>query len=538
MSNRLLFPFLASLLIISSCAIQVAPTGGAKDVKPPVVKKSSPENFSTQFTGHDISITFDEYITLKELSTQFVVSPPLRHQPDTKVKKKTLSIHLEDTLLKNTTYTMNFGNAITDIREGNAVEGFQYVFSTGDVIDSLKIPGKVENAFDKKTEKGIYIMLYHGTDDSLPLKTLPDYFAKTAEDGSFEVKNVAPGSYKIFALKDNNSNYLFDNSDEPIAFRSEPVEAGKSAGSLSLFKEIRSQQMLKASSDEPGKITVAYAMPLDHSKIVFLSDTAAIQLYATVYSEKRDTITFWYKNIQSDSLNFILERDLVRDTVNIRLKRVEPRFRSRYDGALLTQYKSKTENDLNLQKPLQLFFNHPIDSFDLSKISVKEDSILVKNVKSFFTDSLNRNLTIDFPRKEKTMYTVDIPAKTFRDILELRNDTLELLFHTKSVSDYGTMEIKLQLSSSGNNFIVQLIDDKENVYRQSIVQSDTTINYNYLEPKIYRLKLIEDENNNTIWDPGNYLHHKQPEQVFYYQESLTVRANWDVDVSWGVESSQ
>ena len=185
MRNCFRFFLFCLLLIVTSCAIQVAPTGGEKDETAPSVKKSSPENFSTGFSGRDISISFDEFITLKELNAQFVVSPPLKYQPDIKVKKKILEIHLEDTLLENTTYTMNFGNAITDIREGNAVEGFQYVFSTGDVIDSLKVSGKVVNAFDKKTDKGICVMLYRGKDDSLPLKTLPDYFTKTAADGSF-----------------------------------------------------------------------------------------------------------------------------------------------------------------------------------------------------------------------------------------------------------------------------------------------------------------------------------------------------------------
>ncbi len=537
MSNLFRLLFFASLLIISSCAIQVAPSGGEKDVTPPVVKKSIPENFSTGFTGQGISITFDEYISLKDLSTQFVVSPPLKYSPDTKVKKKTLSIHIDDTLQQNTTYTMNFGNSITDIREGNAVEDFQYVFSTGDVIDSLKISGKVETAFDKKTEKGIYVMLYKGMDDSLPLKNLPDYFAKTSVEGSFEVKNVSPGSYRIFVLKDNNNNYLFDNNDEAVGFLSGPVETGATGVNLSLFKEKRKQQLLKANCDEPGHVTVAYTLPLKDDKIIFLSDTSAMQYYSMISSKKNDTLVFWYRNLESDSLNFILQHDNENDTINVRLKQFELKGKTKSVPVLATQFSSRNVPTLEPNKPFELIFIHPVDSFDLSTISVVEDSLPVSNPKIFFSDSLKRSLVIDFPRKEKTKYIVSVPASSFMDIFGWKNDSLLLSFLTKSAGDYGTMAINLKTGPK-NNFILQLIDDKEVVYRESIIYSDTIINYDFLDPKSYRLKVIEDLNNNNEWDSGNYLQHLQPEPVFYYKENLTVRANWDVDVKWDLNSGK
>ncbi len=531
------FSVYSLLLIATSCAIQVAPTGGDKDIKSPKIEKSSPENFSTNFSGHDINISFNEYITLKDLSTQLVISPPLKHTPDTKVKKKTLSIHLNDTLQQNKTYTMNFGNAITDLHEGNAVEDYQYVFSTGDVIDSLKVSGKVENGLDKKTEKGIYVMLYGNTDDSLPLKMLPDYFGKASDSGAFIIRNVSPGSYRIFALKDDNSNYLFDSRDEAIAFETETVEAGKTGVLLRMFKEKGKQQLLKATCEEPGKATVSYASPLVDSRIKFLSDTSALQLFSILYSEKKDSITFWYRNQLSDSLNFILQRDTARDTISVRLKKTDGKGKAKYIPSLTTQYASQIENGLEVGKPLQLVFNHPVDSFDLKKIKLTEDSVEVKNMKVFFADSLKEILKVDYAWKEKTKYTIDIPPQTFKDIFEIRNDTLQLLFKTKSVADYGTLALKIQLPFSDKQYLVQLMDDKETVYRQSVIHTDTTLNYEYLNPRSYRLKVIEDLNSNGEWDTGNYLKHEQPERVFYYKENLIVRANWDVDVKWNIADS-
>ena len=339
-------------------------------------------------------------------------------------------------------------------------------------------------------------------------------------------------------MKDNNSNYLFDNNDETIAFDTENVEAGRSKRTLNLFKETRKQQLLKAGSDEPGRATIIYALPIQNDKIIFISDTSAMKIYSMSFSGKKDTITFWYRNIQSDSLNFILQHDLTSDTILIRLKQFDPKAKLKSPPTLYTQFNSKSEPSLELNKPLQLIFNHPVDSFDFSTIAVTEDSLPVPNPKIFFSDSLKRNLIIDFPKKDKTKYTVFVRGSAFKDIFGWKNDTLKLNFLTRSTGDFGTMAIALKASSAKKNFILQLIDEKETVYRQSIIRSDTTINYDFLDPKSYRLKIIEDLNNNNEWDTGNYLQHKQPERVFYYKESLTVRANWDVDVKWDLASEE
>jgi uncharacterized protein (DUF2141 family) len=531
--GRLLVFFFALTLLASSCAIQVPPSGGTKDTIPPVVRKFDPENFSTGFHGHDISISFDEYVELKDLPSQLIVSPPLKYNPLANLKKKTLEIHLEDTLQPNTTYTMNFGNAITDLREGNALENFQYVFSTGDVIDSLKMSGRVQNAFDNKTEKGIYVMLYRNMEDSTPLKNLPDYFSKTNEDGTFVIKNISPGDYKVFALKDNNTNYLFDNNEENIAFSDAMTSAGSSGNLLRLFREKRSQQLLKVSNEEPGHVTISYAQPLENEKLVFLSDTSALKIHSITYSAKRDTISLWYANAQADSLILLIQQDTVTDTIAPRLRHLESYVRGRGTVSLQTQYESGSSYTLNLNRPLQVIFNHPIENFDFSKTVVTEDSLPLKEVTFHFTDSLNRFLEINFKRKEETKYKVEIPKGSFKDIIGLQNDSMEIFFATRSTSDYGTMEIKMNIPEA-KNYIVQLIDDKEVIYRQTVFHSDTSIYYDYLDPKTYRLKLIEDSNANGEWDTGNYLKHLQPENIFYYKEDMTVRANWDVDVKWNV----
>ncbi|MEO8149824.1 MAG: Ig-like domain-containing domain, partial [Bacteroidia bacterium] len=183
-------------LFVVSCAIRQQPSGGSKDLVPPKILHSLPENYTTNFIAKEIRIDFDEFIDLKELNKQLVISPLMKNDPEVSVKGKSLIIKLPDSLRQNTTYTLNFGNAIVDTHESNALDDFQYVFSTGPVLDSLQVNGEVKFAENLKTEKGIVVMLYNNLSDTVVYNTLPDYFAKTDSSGKFLIKNLRPDTYK------------------------------------------------------------------------------------------------------------------------------------------------------------------------------------------------------------------------------------------------------------------------------------------------------------------------------------------------------
>ncbi|MCX6290184.1 MAG: Ig-like domain-containing protein [Bacteroidetes bacterium] len=524
---------------MASCALQVAPQGGEKDVKPPKVTKSKPENFSTQFDSKKIQITFDEYIQLKDLNNQLIVSPPLSKNPDAKIKQKTLTVQLDDTLLPNTTYTLNFGNSIVDNNEGNILEGYQYVFSTGEIVDSLKISGIVENALDKKTEKGILVMLYKSEDDSCPLKKRPDYFAKTNDKGEFRITNIAPGKYKIFALKESDGDYIYSGPEEKVAFLDKPVAADSSNVMLRLFSEKPKQRILRCYSEEPGKAVVAFAQPAPGISYRFMSDSIKCNLAFTESSRKKDTLIFWYRNTNLDSLIlFFKDNKTIHDTVTIRLFKTDGKTFSKKKNLLSLAPNCQSGGFLDLNKNLEIRFSHPVSESDFSKVTLKEDSVTLADLPISFSDSLKKNLVIRHAWKEKTPYHLFIPPGTFGDILNLKNDTLLRDFQTRQATDYGTLTAKIKITSPGTQYIVMLIDDKETVYRSSVIHGDTILSYDFLDPKAYRLKVVEDLNGNGEWDTGNYLQKIQPEPVAYYPETLTIRSNWDVDVSWNVEMSR
>ncbi len=215
----LLSAILVLPVLFPRCANIIPPTGGPRDTIPPEVVRSEPPNYSTRFTGTEISIEFDEFIQLRNVNQQFIITPPQKERPEFRVRGRNLLIDLNTELIPNTTYTLNFGDAITDLNEGNILRNYEFVFSTGDVIDSLYYSGIVINAFDNKPAEGVVVMLYDNLHDSIPFRQMPLYATRTGEDGRFRLNNLRADTFKVFALQDAGNNYLYDRpGEEAIAF--------------------------------------------------------------------------------------------------------------------------------------------------------------------------------------------------------------------------------------------------------------------------------------------------------------------------------
>lgn len=207
------------IVLIAGCAQQGSPTGGPIDEDPPVVLKTIPENYSTNFEDDQITIEFNEYLDMANFTQELVVSPPTEEKPEIRLKNKMLIIDIEEGLKDDVTYTFNFGEGIKDLNEGNVLLNYEYVFATGDLLDSLSVKGTLRNAFDLSVpEMPVDIMLYNALEDSLPLTQIPYYVGRADDKGNFEVNNLRKGIYKMFVLKDGNNNFLFDLPNEPIAF--------------------------------------------------------------------------------------------------------------------------------------------------------------------------------------------------------------------------------------------------------------------------------------------------------------------------------
>lgn len=209
-------------ILVTGCAKVGRPSGGPKDMNPPVYVTSTPENRTNNFTDDRINIEFDEFIQLKDQSREIIVSPPMKEKPLIRVREKTVVVALNEDLLPQTTYTINFGNSLTDFNEGNLLPEFEFVFSTGSMIDSLSVTGRAVRAFDHQpediTESTFMVMLYTNLSDSAPLLEIPRFYGKTNKAGLFAVNNLPPDTFRIIALKDANNNMMYDPALDNIAF--------------------------------------------------------------------------------------------------------------------------------------------------------------------------------------------------------------------------------------------------------------------------------------------------------------------------------
>lgn len=551
-------------LFISSCAQVVAPGGGNRDNDPPKILKYSPDSAQLNFNSKVIELTFDEYIQLKDINNQVLISPPLATAPDFKVKNKTLTITLNKEELKpNTTYSINFGNALQDINENNPKENFSYIFSTGSFIDSLKVKGNVQTAFDHKAEKGILVLLYSSMDDSAVYKSQPDYFAKTGADGSFQINNIRQGKYRIVALKDANANYKYDGDAETIGFSDSIVDPSeKKEIKLDLFREPAKKIFVKKYMNPSyGKIMVVLNEGTDSIRINNLTnDQKGVQEFVS-FSKNKDTLTYWVKNYTKDSLKLqVSNGNVVIDTLEFQMIKLEDALKSKRNPLKLSVLSSPGGNQgFDLGSPVKLIFSQPIATISNTNLILKEDTI-----NRYYLYDINQDdprivslgkwdstAKVEDPNtpgqlitafikevevagwKENTKYHLFIPPGTFTDIFGLKNDTIQLDFKTREAKYYGSLKLKVNVPENvKGRYIVQLLDDHETVVREDIVRKTETLTYEYLRPNKYHLKMIYDANGNFKWDSGDYLKKIQPEKVIYNTEAITIRSNWDAEIEW------
>ncbi|PCI98024.1 MAG: hypothetical protein COB15_06740 [Flavobacteriales bacterium] len=518
--------FFAMTLILVSCAQIVPLTGGDKDVNAPKEVESTPINGATNFTETTIVVEFDEFIKLNNLSNQLITSPLMETTPEIVVKGKKLVIKIESELSENTTYSLNFGNAISDITENNDTN-YKYVFSTGSYIDSLSYSGRVVNSFDLKPQEKIYVLLYDQFEDSVPLKERPRYVALTDKEGVFSITNIAKGEYKFFAINDINSNYLFDLPNEEIAFKSETIQIDSASTDnvIYLFEEESGLQFLdKAENKEYGKIDIVLNRPTENLIITPLNQHFKKAWYIQDKNDTGDSLTLWLLVQDAfDNLDIeIKDGDNVIDTANVQIMQSED-----FNDTTL-QVSTNANGSFDLNQNINIKMVRPSTLEKNGNILLYEDSVLVQNAICNPIELTKFELAYDF--KENTEYDLFILPGTFEDILGLKNDTLHSKFKTKKESDYGIINLTVTPNFS-ENYIIELYK-KDKLIKKSFLQDSADIKYNYLLPGEYKMKLIIDGNNDQQWNTGNYIKGLQPEKVIFYEKEIKIRANWDNDISW------
>ena len=509
---------------MASCAKRGSITGGLKDTLAPVLKASFPKNYTTNFKGTEIKLTFDEYIKLKDLKKQLIISPPLKNEPlilPTTVSKY-ITIKINDTLQPNTTYSFNFGQSIEDNNEGNPFSQFKYVFSTGAYIDSLTLSGSVKDAYDKEVESFVSIMLYDVNDtfnDSVVYNENPRYISNTLDSlKTFKLENLKAGKYLLVAMKDYNSNNKFNPKKDKIGFKKQFITIPTdSVQELKIFKEVLPYKAYKPVQVSGNRLVLPYEGKTNDVKITLKNGSAILPTIITKFP-KKDSLQLWFKPLKVDSLAMVVAKDKYKADFNLKIKT------QKKDSINITAVQSGI---LNFREQFTLESATPLIKFDNSKVKlINKDSVSVAFTTKY--DDFNQQLFFDFKREASENYTFKIMPGALIDYLERPNDTLNFKIATKNLSDYGNLAVNLQ-NVKQFPVIVELTTEKGDVLATEYSENSSKVEFNLIEPALFWLRVIYDDNKNKKWDSGNYLKKRQAEEVIYFSKAVDVRANWDVE---------
>ncbi|MGL3000870.1 Ig-like domain-containing protein [Flavobacterium sp. RSSB_23] len=515
------------LFVCIGCAKKGSITGGLKDTIAPTLKISFPENFSTNFKGNQIKLTFDEYIKLKGLEKQLIVSPPMKNEPliIPSTVTKYLTIQIKDTLQPNTTYSFNFGQSIADNNEGNPLNQFKYVFSTGPYIDSLALGGRVKDALDREVESFVSVMLYEVNEkfkDSVVYTSPPRYITNTLDSlKTFRLENLKAGKYLLVAMKDRNNNNKFNPKTEKIGFHKQFITIpNDTVYEIELFKEELPFKAYKPSQVSGNRIAIGYDGKQDFSKskpkIILKNNNQILESIVTQFP-KKDSLQVWYKPIKADSLLLNIKKESYANDFSVKIKN------QKKDTLSISAVQTGI---LNMRDEFTLESSTPLVKIDKSKISIKDSKTKITEFTPNY-DDFNQKLVLNFPKNTSEKYQIQLLPGALTDFFEKSNDTLNYKLETRSESDYGNLIVDLQ-NVKRFPIIIELTNEKGEILAHDYSEKNTKVEFNFLEPKDYILRIIYDDNKNKKWDSGNYLEKRQAEEVIYYSKVIKdVRANWN-----------
>jgi uncharacterized protein (DUF2141 family) len=562
--------------IVSGCAKMNTPSGGPKDKEIPVILKSVPKNGAVNFNNKEVVIYFDEYVVLDRISEKFMVSPPMKKRPDVFTRKKSIHIKFDEELRENATYTFYFQDAIRDLNEGNIINNYQFVFSTGPVIDSLSVTGNVYTGLSLDPPENAMALLYSQMADSAVIKHIPDYITRAEKNGEFRINNVHPGRYRLYALVDADNSKNYNNRDEEFAFNPDPVDITPDKNFLPVIKdtavlkpvdgkipfkppiigeyplimfqaEKKARYLTSSARKQPYQLTYTLSLPPDSLKFDFTIPGITPEAYFIEKNKSRDTITVWltdsslYNRPQIETIVKFPFTDslgiLGQKTDTIRMRYLAPRA-PRTKVVKRTPYKISTgiSGQVRPDKKIVITASAPFMPPDTSKILFYE---LIKDRKirhpfRLFKDTANScHYLLDTELNPGKNYLLINDSAAFSSIYGDVSDSTGSKFLVLTPESFGKLVVDITGYDGGR--IIQLLSNTENLIREVYRKENGKVEFPLLEKGTYRLRVIFDLNNDGKWTTGDFDTHRQPEPVSYCPEELEIKENWVIPLQWELE---
>ena len=591
--KRLIRKVLAVVTVIAalySCASIGRPDGGPLDETPPRFIGSTPAAGALNNTKTKVSLSFDEFIKLEKANEKVVISPPQVQQPEIKASGKKISVNLLDSLKPNTTYTIDFSDAIVDNNEGNPLGNFAFTFSTGSAIDTMEVSGTLLEASNLEPVKGMLVGMHSNLSDTAFTKLPFDRVARTDSRGHFTIRGVAPGKYRIFGLMDADQNFAFSQKSEALAFNDSLViprweerirQDTTWVDSLIIdtvverkytyylpdnvilrsFKEdLFSQYLVKNERLTPEKFTLYFAAKADTLPVLKGLNFDERDAFIIEKNLTNDTIHYWVKDsllykqdtlslslnyLYTDTLNQLVPRT---DTLNLVAKTVkkavdEPKKKKKKKGeeeepepTKFLHVSTYIPSTMDVYDYISLSFDEPIASFASAAIHLKQkvDTLWEDIPFTFEQDSLQlRKYNLYYEWEPTREYEFSVDSTAFHGIYGLFTDKIKQNIKVRSLEEYGA--IYFNVSGCDSIAFVELLDTQDKVVRKVPVVNGQADFY-FLNPGKYCARLINDTNGNGVWDSGEYETKRQPEMVYYYPQILEPKANWEVEQTWDVKA--
>jgi len=579
-------------IFISSCAKISSPTGGKRDRIPPAVVKSIPENGTKNFREKSIEITFDEYLVLDKISEKFMVSPPLTKKPKVFLKGKSVITEFDEELADSTTYTLYFQDAIKDLNEGNILENFRFVLSTGPVIDSLTVTGNVYNALNLEAPLKTLVLMYKDMADSSVVKHLPDYISMVGRGGYFQIDNVKPGRYRLYALMDADNSKNYNLLEEEFAFSDAPIDVTpeknfivvvkdtttenkdlKDDKNIKAEKDLKEIKDLKEANDTiivigeqqlilfPGQkknhyltsssrgvkymMTYTLSLPPDTMKFEFKIPGATDDAFFVEKNKEADTIKVWLTDSEfysQQQLTTIVKYPFTDSVGNLGYKEdtvlmrfLEPRV-PRGVKVKKTKFSFETNIKTGILKPGQnIFFKSqtPFSPPDTSFIRLYQvsDTVKIPVKYSLTADSTSRSryfLNANLVPGKNYLFIAD--SASFSNIYSDYSDSTGIKFSVRDPETFS--QLTLKISNITGDCIIQLLSSAEKLISEIVTSKDGEVVFPLLESGSYRVRSIIDTNGDGKWTTGDFFSGRQPEKVCYYPTELKIPAGWKVVNDW------
>jgi len=512
---------------IYGCASMQKPQGGPRDRTPPKLLKATPPNMTRNFNAKQIKLEFDEYFALKAPFQEINIHPAQEKLPTYKVVKKSIVVTFKDTLQKNTTYVINFGKSIADLNEGNILQNFTYVFSTGSHIDSLSVSGTVMNTLTQEKEKDVTVMLFPIKQDTLWGKKKPNIYANTDSSGNFSLNNLHEGVYRIYALKEKSPNKIYDKDDELVAFQKNPIYLSKDTSDIHLNLFQQEPEKIKATHqfDADGKMLFTFNKSLTNPSVKIIYPAALDQQKVVDFNKTRDTAMIYMRNMDFDSIRVsFLQNNVPLDSISLRKGRKEA-FNHSISLAFNTSYDNKLKPGIDLI----VTANTPIETFDNSLITLNEDSTNVSNYTLSKDTSNAKKLILNYPWKPNSKYQLIFNVGAVTNIYGDKNKKVPKNFQLDKADNYGIMNLKVTVPDTSKSYVIELLNDQKKLIHSDVIRKNTLLSYKNYPVGKYSVRVIYDDNRNGKWDSGSIKQKTQPENIWVYSKVLTLRSNWEAE---------